>query len=68
MYLDTEKVTPAFSATVAGQNVTWGQMSGVTHAPGQLLYGAMFFAEAAERTSTQWKTLLTTLGFNPLFV
>lgn len=67
LYLDAEKVTPTFSAATTGKSVIWGQSSAVAHAPGQLLYGAMFFGAAAERTSTQWKTLLTTLGFSPLF-
>jgi hypothetical protein len=68
LYLDAEKVTSTFSALTAGSAVTWGQSSAVAHPPGALLYGALFFGSAAERTSTQWKTLLTTLGFNPLFV
>ncbi len=67
LYLDTEKVTPTFSVLTTGKSITWGQSSAVAHPPGSLLYAALFFGAAAERTSTQWKTLLTTLGFNPLF-
>lgn len=64
LYNDMEKITPTFSATTTGKQFQFGSAA---HAPGSLVYLALFFGAAAERTSTQWKTLLTTLSWSPAF-
>lgn len=65
LYTDAEKITPTFSTLTTGKQIQFGSSA---HPPGTLLYGALWFGAAAERTSTQWKTLLTTLGWSPAFV
>lgn len=62
LYTDVEKITPAFSAAIAGQSITVGTfIAGCATA--RYLYGACWFNSAAEMTSGQVKAVLQTLGW-----
>lgn len=62
LYTDLEKISPTFGNTMAGQSITVGNFinGGSTC---RYLYGAAFFNAAAEFSSAQAKTILTTLGW-----
>lgn len=62
LYTNAEKIVPAFGATAAGQSITLGTLVAGC-ATARYLYLAAFFNAAAELTSAQVKTLLTTLGW-----
>lgn len=63
---ELEKVTTATLSTATGKQATLGNLF-VTDSTCSYLYAAIFFGAAAELSSAQLKTLLTTLGFAPAF-
>lgn len=63
LYTDAEKLVPTFNATAAGQSISFGAFV-ISSATAAFLYSATFFVGAAEFSSAQVKTLLTTLGWS----
>lgn len=66
LYTDQEKIVPVWSDTSAGKQITFGTLQNFGSTC-SYVYAAPLFGAAAELTATQWKVLLQTLAWAPVW-